>query len=158
MVLYLKATWHKITQVSLQSVQGRGSCNEALKKKRVQTMIRYFCTVFRGNLAQDFPRVSVSSPGRIGSRPGWDATAFFKGNMAQDYSRVIATSPGEWVLYRGPQVEERPGQDDIVVGGQEEGDHHRAHASSCTNRISMFFPSKNKMWDLPFEMGRNFRN
>ena len=31
------------------------------------------------------------------------------------------------MLEGGGEVEHGPGQDDVVVGAQEEGDHHRAH-------------------------------
>ena len=40
---------------------------------------------------------------------------------------VVAGGPGEGVLEGGGEVEHGPGQDDVVVGAQEEGDHHRAH-------------------------------
>ena len=40
---------------------------------------------------------------------------------------VVAGGPGEGVLEGGGEVEHGPGQDDVVVGAQEEGDDHRAH-------------------------------
>ena len=40
---------------------------------------------------------------------------------------VVAGCPGEGVLEGGGEVEHGPGQDDVVVGAQKEGDHHGAH-------------------------------
>ena len=100
--------------VILQPVQGR------------MVYLRIYCSQSRGGwsiyvLLQPVQgrivnlRIIAASPGKDGL-----------------YLRVIAASPGKGVLPRGPQVKEGPGQDDIVVGGQEEGDHHCAHPCTCS--------------------------
>ena len=45
---------------------------------------------------------------------------------------VVALLPGQLGGEAGGEVEERPGHDHVVVGRQQERDHHRGQARACT--------------------------
>ena len=45
---------------------------------------------------------------------------------------MVALLPGQLGGEAGGEVEQRPGHDHVVVGRQQERDHHRGQARACT--------------------------